>query len=716
MSGFLSANMHIVFFVYGLAFFVLGLVVALESWRASDRRLGHALAYLALFGLLTSFLAWTDMSTLSAGSAPALTTAHRLAPSNCLSCHADPAFVAGTSGQGGELVLDALRLTLLVASAVVLATFGSTLLRKENSPRWLRLLPLGLLSLWLVSLVPLRALAFTTAAQWLVNAGILARYTLLLPAFGIAGLGLFGERTRWRRVGPPQMGRYYLWLGTLLCLSGVAAGAIVPPAPYPPASVLNYASFFAVTGIPIQVVRALLAIAIAYVAVRVLRVMSAEYDRQLQTAIQQKMRAQEEAIAAHESARSDIEAWNKELEAKVRQRTQELEERNHKLTAINSIANTVSQTMNLRDLLTSMLADVSNLVGASAGAVFLLDESSDELSLETTSGTPPLHQSFPRRVPKGQGCLGLCAAEARAVRKPLGIGEHVFTAAHRCGPGICVPLLSKGRVLGVMVLLVEEGRQVPPQDADMLEAIGGQVGVAIENARLFEQVEQLATLTERERLARELHDGPAQMLAYLNLRMTMAEDMLAKGRQADLSAELRHSASVTQDAYADVREAISGLRAPISGSLTVSIGDYLRKFQQQSGIDAELRAEMETPPHLEPEATLQLMRIVQEALSNVRKHASAPRAWVTLQVREGEIEVTIGDDGVGFDARATAMRDGHFGLQTMRERAESAGGTLEVQSLPGRGTLVTARIPAIVEGGRDGPHNDAVGGRSCFVS
>jgi signal transduction histidine kinase len=263
-----------------------------------------------------------------------------------------------------------------------------------------------------------------------------------------------------------------------------------------------------------------------------------------------------------------------------------------------------------------------------------------------------------------------------------------------------VPLKSKDRVLGVITMASKGRRPFSPQEVTILTAIGQQIGVAIENARLYEQVQSMAALEERGRIGRELHDGLAQVLGYLHLQSRAAEGLLSSGQIAQAQAELQEMQEVAQEAYGDVRESILGLRTAITpgAGLIPTLTEYLDKFSQQSGINARLVIGDDAEMKFTPAAEIQLLRIVQEALANVRKHSQASRAWVRFEADEAGAVITIEDDGQGFDpSRIWQDRQGHFGLQTMRERVESVGGELRFDSQPGQGTRVVIRVPLAPE-------------------
>jgi two-component system nitrate/nitrite sensor histidine kinase NarX len=170
-------------------------------------------------------------------------------------------------------------------------------------------------------------------------------------------------------------------------------------------------------------------------------------------------------------------------------------------------------------------------------------------------------------------------------------------------------------------------------------------------------------------------------------------DVAPAGRVA---GELEDLASVNEEAYRDVREAILGLReASRTQGLLEALGAYLDKYAVQSGIAVELDSTLDGEPALPAATEIQLIRVIQEALTNVRKHARATRAHVRLASAEpGTVTVVVEDDGRGFDSTATTVhRDGGYGLQTMRERMQLAGGSLRIDSQPGRGTRVIAIVP-----------------------
>ena len=222
--------------------------------------------------------------------------------------------------------------------------------------------------------------------------------------------------------------------------------------------------------------------------------------------------------------------------------------------------------------------------------------------------------------------------------------------------------------------------------------------MAIQNARLHRLARDLAIGEERTRLAREMHDSLAQVLGYVNTKAQAAQELLRAGQAERASAQLGQLGEAAREAYADVRENILGLRTAVDpeGGFLDALRQYLERWQEQSGVRAELTvtAGEAAIRALPPTAELQLLRIVQEALSNVRKHAGTTRAAVSIAAADGRLVATVADDGAGFTpASLGPAAFPRFGLTGMRERAEAAGGTLTIESAPGAGTRVVVQLP-----------------------
>jgi signal transduction histidine kinase len=216
-------------------------------------------------------------------------------------------------------------------------------------------------------------------------------------------------------------------------------------------------------------------------------------------------------------------------------------------------------------------------------------------------------------------------------------------------------------------------------------------------ARILEQQEVVATLRERERLARELHDGIGQTLGYVGLQAQAALQWVRRGKLEKAETTLERLADVAHEAHADLRESILGLKAdaPHGWSFVPTLRTYLEKYQANYGI----RTQLEVPDGFaedtfEPAAGVQLLRVVQEAMSNARRHGSASNLKVSVGLNESRAHVTVTDDGTGFDSGRLGGLDGsHLGLTFMRQRMQQIGGSMEIDSKPGAGTVLMLDVP-----------------------
>jgi len=357
------------------------------------------------------------------------------------------------------------------------------------------------------------------------------------------------------------------------------------------------------------------------------------------------------------------------------------------------VENLTRLQQSLDDLLEQVLATTLAGWGAESGAVLLYDDAAATWHHWAQQG---LGDS------PGDPSLGLAihlAEEARRagqvilipdLDRRLGLDPTVVQGATSAA---AAPLVAGGEFLGVLVMASHRSRLFQPRHASFLLAIAHQAALAISNAQLHTQVQQLAILEERYRLSREMHDGLAQTLSSLGWRLDHLKMLLSKGDVEGLARELSDTRQAVRDAYLDVREAIDGLRLAVDheGGLVAAVTEYVTDFEKRTGIRSHFWAD-DSLPDLAAQTDLQLLRIVQEGLTNVRKHAVAHHVWVRLQSTSEGIELIIADDGQGFDPHLPRGRH-HLGLASMRERAQSLDGGFTLATSPGRGTRITVTVP-----------------------
>jgi signal transduction histidine kinase len=398
----------------------------------------------------------------------------------------------------------------------------------------------------------------------------------------------------------------------------------------------------------------------------------------------------------------------------VRRQENQILRRNQELAALNAVGAVINESRDLEQVLSPALDKVLEVTGAESGEIFLWEEEgSDVLVLEAFCGLHPGAFQEITRFRRGEGFPGEIADKGKTIvlhdlpDRPGFLRGRVKEAGFRSYAG--VPLVSKGKVLGVMGIFALSPQIPTTEDVALLEALGNQIGVAIENAALSARLEAMTVVEERHRIAREMHDGLAQELGYLYLKTGELEGDPSISAVRDNVREIK---AVVARAYEDVRHAIFGLKVVVSRGmgLVATLAEYLHEFREQTGIPVKLKVADERATRFSPQVEIQLIRIIQEALSNVRRHAQARQGRVTFDSEGGEAKVIVEDDGRGFDPEE-ATRPGRvsFGLQTMRERAESAGGSLDVESEHGLGTRVIIRLPLVGKEVRDGADENSPG-------
>lgn len=256
-----------------------------------------------------------------------------------------------------------------------------------------------------------------------------------------------------------------------------------------------------------------------------------------------------------------------------------------------------------------------------------------------------------------------------------------------------IPLLTGSDILGAMVLVSETSGFFRSQHGPFLLSLGHYAGLVITNARLQTQVEHMAVLEERYRLAREIHDGLAQNLTFVGWRLDRAAALLQKGQWEVLETELEEIRHALREAYLDVREAIDGLRLNVEHKegLVGALRDYIASFRTRTGLRVAFDVQVD-PALIPPQVAVHLLRIAQESLTNVRKHAQATHVEVRLTREDEHLVLSIRDNGRGFDPTLPRAR-GHVGLLSMQERARKLNGSFTLVSRPGEGTCVTVRVP-----------------------
>ena len=376
-----------------------------------------------------------------------------------------------------------------------------------------------------------------------------------------------------------------------------------------------------------------------------------------------------------------------------------LELRNRELLALHEAALGIHGDLALEIVLQRVVDRARHLVDARYGALSVIDDQ-HRIQSFVTSGISAETRETIGPPPVGHGILGVVLNEGQRLRMsdlskdPRSVG---FPPNHPPMRSLlAVPVLCKSPFKGNLYLAEKaEGAPFTPEDEESLIRFATKAAIAIDNAHLHMRLNDLAVAEERLRIAHEMHDGLAQVLAYVNTKAQAVKAFLGNGRTEEATRQLDQLAAAAREVYADVRESIIGLRSAAVPGRTVSdlLQDYVNTWQAHTAVQCSLR--IDGDPRLTPNAQLQLLRIVQESLANVRKHANATVVSLSLAQGDSALRVTIEDNGAGFKpgelGRAELPR---FGLATMRERAETIGGTFILDSTLGSGTRVTIELPS----------------------
>jgi signal transduction histidine kinase len=250
-------------------------------------------------------------------------------------------------------------------------------------------------------------------------------------------------------------------------------------------------------------------------------------------------------------------------------------------------------------------------------------------------------------------------------------------------------------MLGVLCVGHREQGRFGEEETRLLTLLANAGAIALENARLYKQAEQAATLAERERIVAEIHDGLAQTLGFLGVRLATVRGLIADEAMTELPDHLALMQQTIKQANQEARRLMADLRVRPQGQRTLDeiLEQTIEQFAGGCGLEVAFQAETRQPAWEPPEVQEQVVRILLEALTNVHKHARSGRATVTMERSDGQTVVSVRDDGPGFDAGSPFGEGHHFGLKVMETRARRIGGELSVESVLGQGTTVTLRWP-----------------------
>lgn len=386
------------------------------------------------------------------------------------------------------------------------------------------------------------------------------------------------------------------------------------------------------------------------------------------------------------------------LAEKVAQKTQSLERQNRELSTISEVAALLNHPGTLEDMCRDFLRKLMVTLDADGGAVRLMEESTSKIHLYVQERLAPGFVRDEACLELGECLCGEAAQQRTSVVRLFSTKELPEVELHCQRVGYktvsVFTIQFKNQVLGIFNLYFREPRELDASERLMLESLGKHLGVAIENQRLVAREKEMAVSEERNLLAQELHDSIAQSLAFLNLQAQMLDDSLNNSDLSEARDGLNRMRDGIQESYDDVRELLVHFRTRFGESdVETAIRSLLDRFETDTGIVVELKHAGTGVP-LSPETQIQALHIVQECLSNARKHSGA--SHVIVELERGPVYVfRISDDGCGFEP--DKHKEGHVGLAIMRERAQRIGGNIMVNSRAGIGTQITLTLPILQE-------------------
>ncbi len=668
-----------VLFFDGLAFFSLGLAASLQLRRGSDLPLRNQIPWLAAFGFVCAATSWLEMF-----------------------------LVSKTSPEVGQII-KTMQMILQPTCGLLLLIFGWGMLTKITPlPTWTHLIP-GLLIVPIAFVITYASTTFITPSPLEIPIDIWSRYLLYLPGSIMAGIGFLRQWREQNDRGYNDAANLMLAAGLAFLFEAFVVGLVVPAAPHGPASYYNYdrTAFDAfvggqvmsgipfgltswldydrvleATGLPIQFWRMLSSFAVTIFVVRGLDVFETIRRRQMIALQEERDRAQKIAYDAQITARQTAESWTNALIG-ISRHIAELNDVDKSLLYIveNGRQLLNSNFMGLA-ILNGELTDLELKCFSNDAQTKLVDSQvkvNNRLILDTLLNKESVCSTIDESP---SNFIDLCFSE----------GKQAKTVA-------VVPLKLDDKSIGALWITRYAAEPYSETDLIWLESLSDQVVIAIQHGLMTSQLQSLSVIEERGRIAREMHDGLAQVLGYLNLQVQTLETLHKRGKWNAIQTELTQMRTAVQVANADVRENILSLRTTLANEsgLVSAIDEYLNEFSIQTHINIQFINEVEGSLNIASLAEVQLVCILQEALANVRKHAQANNVSVQIAQKKHSAQneyilMKVMDDGVGFLGN---NGNRSFGLQTMHERALAVGGTLTVQSTPGKGTSIVCHFPCL---------------------
>lgn len=388
-----------------------------------------------------------------------------------------------------------------------------------------------------------------------------------------------------------------------------------------------------------------------------------------------------------------LQSMYRDLEHKVSEKTFQLQEKNDRLKSLYEVNDLVAKSTNLDDLAQGFVKSMASIAHADGVALRWSDQSNQRYLMLAAHGLPQAMVEEEQCLNKGDCHCGTPSAQPGMRVIPI---QSLVTSLKHCTRAgfetvVSIPLQLHDRLMGEVDLFFHA--VVTPSEAErsLLEALCGHLASGVENLRLNSLEKEAAISQERHLLARELHDSIAQSLAFLKIQVQLMRGAVQADNSTEIKQVLEEIDAGVRESYGDVRELLLHFRTRTNTEdIEPALATTLRKFEHQSGLKSSFSMQGQGMP-LSPDLQIQALHIVQEALSNVRKHARASQVWLDVQ-QQPAWRFEVRDDGVGFMPEDDQRDETHVGLRIMTERAHRIGAALEVISTPGVGSSVVLTL------------------------
>lgn len=383
------------------------------------------------------------------------------------------------------------------------------------------------------------------------------------------------------------------------------------------------------------------------------------------------------------------------LERKVAEKTALLQEKHERLESLYEVTALVAKATSLDELAQDFVKSITRIAHADGVALRWSDQANRRYLMLAAQGLPSSMVDAEQCLDQGDCHCG-AVSDAPGLRI-IPIQAVTNTSLRHCEKAgfetlVNIPVRLHERLMGEVALFFHARVSPSPAEHSLLEALGSQLASAMENLRLNALEKEAAVSQERNLLARELHDSIAQSLAFLKIQVQLMRAAVQSGNPAEIKQVLEEIDTGVRESYADVRELLLHFRTRTnSEDIEPALATTLRKFEHQSGMKVSLTMQGQGMP-LSPDLQIQVLHIVQEALSNVRKHARASQVWLHVQ-QQPAWRFEVSDDGVGFTPNNDQLDETHVGLRIMAERAQRIGADLDVISTPGHGSSIILTLP-----------------------